>query len=113
MAVFCCATFITKSCPLDHWAKHKTFLKDVNAIITLQVVSISIYLWCLTLEVSRFNAHSQYKYRSMFKYGTSEWAIMWRRNYFLRENCPTYYVSFLPSNIRLSRKQRDKTNVAT
>jgi len=34
----------------------------------------------------------------------SEWAIMWRRNYFLRKNCLTYYVSFLHSNVRLSCK---------
>ncbi len=34
---------------------------------------------------------------------TSAWAITWRRNYFLHKNCPTYYVSFLCSNVRLSR----------
>ncbi len=32
---------------------------------------------------------------------TSEWAIMWRRNYFLCKNCPTCYVYFLHYNLTL------------
>jgi len=42
---------------------------------------------------------------------TSEWAIMWRRNYFLHENCMTYYISFLHYNVRLSRKQCNNFNL--
>jgi len=42
---------------------------------------------------------------------TSEWAIIWIRNYFLRKKCMTYYVSFICYNLRLSRKQQDNFNV--
>jgi len=43
----------------------------------------------------------------------SEWAITWRRNYFLRKNCPTYDVRILRCYVKLSRKQRGMFNVAT
>jgi len=97
--VFCCSTFnsYTKKTCQPH--KNKPFGYS----------NIPSYLqWALLLSISWFVHKNYVKIRQLVITIASEWAIMWRRNYFLHKNCPTYYICFLCYYVRFWHKQRIK-----
>jgi len=70
-------------------------------------------LWMIHIILDHHSHNADDSHYPGSPLSTSEWAITWRRNYFLRKNCPTYNVRILRCYLKLIRKQRGIINVVT